>query len=70
MASVYVKQNQTQEALQTFSFLLHLNPKDESIHVQMAKIEEDLGNIENAITHYKKTTRWEVSCRNSNFEKN
>ena len=55
LASVYVKQNQTQEALQTFSFLLHLNPKDESIHVQMAKIEEDLGNIENAITHYKKT---------------
>lgn len=52
LIDVYVERDQLEEAAETCSFLLQLNPKNELAHVRMAEIAEQDGDIQKAIDHY------------------
>jgi tetratricopeptide (TPR) repeat protein len=52
LGEVYMKQNHTQEAKETFTFVLQLNPDDEETLLRLGEISESEGNKEKAVEYY------------------
>ncbi len=54
LGDVYYLQENLNEAMETYLFLLHLTPTDDALLVRMAELEEEKGNVEKAIQYYEK----------------
>lgn len=54
LAEVYSKQEQLDEAKETYKFVLHLKPHDDEILVKLAEIFEEEGDTKEAIEYYQK----------------
>lgn len=54
LADVYFKQEQIDEALETYKFILQLDPSDDEILVKLGDIYDKKGDIKEAIEYYQK----------------
>ncbi len=54
LAEVYIKKNSTEEAKQTFMFLLQLEPENDAVMVRLAEMAEAQNNIDEAIEYYQR----------------
>jgi tetratricopeptide (TPR) repeat protein len=54
LAEVYLKKDSTEEAKQTFMFLLHLEPDNDAVMVRLAEMAEADNNIDEAIEYYQR----------------
>jgi tetratricopeptide (TPR) repeat protein len=52
LGDTYVAKGSLEEAQETFKFLLHLTPHDDSLMVKLGTIAENRGDIEEAIQYY------------------
>jgi tetratricopeptide (TPR) repeat protein len=52
LGDTYLAKGATNEAIETYKFLLHLSPEDDSIMVKLGDIVEERGDIEQAIQYY------------------
>ncbi len=55
LAEVYVDLDQTKEAEETYKFLHHLVPTDDSVYVSLAELAETEGKTTQAIQYYEKS---------------
>ena len=54
LAEVYLKKDSTEEAKQTFMFLLHLEPENDAVMVRLAEMAESKNSIDEAIEYYQR----------------
>ena len=52
LGDTYLAKKSLEEARQTYKFLLHLEPDDDSVLVKLAEVAESQGDIEEAIGYY------------------
>ncbi len=52
LADTYFAQGNTDEAKETYEFLLKLTPDDDAVMVKIAEIAEEKGDVETAINYY------------------
>ncbi|MEK7681188.1 MAG: tetratricopeptide repeat protein [Patescibacteria group bacterium] len=54
LGDTYLAKNAIEEARQTYSFLLKLDPEDDSVLVKLAELSESQGDLEEAIQYYQR----------------